>query len=797
MSTQIKKLTIEAFRGIPYLELDLEGKSLLLRGDNGTGKSSIVDAIEFFFSGKVSHLEGVQGLSLQRHGPHVSFSTSNVSIGITFDPGNITLTRSFAARPACPPQFAQYFEVAQTGSFILRRAQILEFIVSQPAERFRAIGSIIGIEELDAYELELMRLRDSLEAKVTSKRTLHKQGMQELSSILEREINTYDDILTALNDVLKGLNLPTVKSLEHIDEHAEVMLRSIKGGAALTRGNILEELLRTSAVQLINDKEVLETIVATNGKIRELLKDGAKKERSIADLLEAGRKVIQDWEMDTCPLCEQEINREELLNTIGKRIGTVKALSEKASEIRKACTIIKGSLEELSKRVTTLVSKSESIPELSEFRDKLKKNLEIINIFITKVDSSGEAEAEIPDDEFQHEVREISSLVNSIGTKCNELFASEKVTEEEKKVLKAVGLIQQTKMKVEELRKISGELIANEKYYKMASKLYSAFTSIKKAKVQDVFNVIQQDMQKFYSMLHPDDPHKNIQLKLPTGRRASIELKIESFGRKDEDPRAFTSEGHLDSLGLCIFLSFVKKFNAGCSLIILDDVVTTVDAGHRENICKLLHNEFADRQLIITTHEGLWYEQLRASQRALGVEGNFKCSTVTKWDLETGPVIRPYKPRWERIQERIAAGDKSAGNEGRIYLEWVLETICEAAEAPVPFRGSRRYEVWDLLPSAKQRLENLVKDAGFKAKITTVFQDLESTVIYGNILSHNNPMAEALSIEEIDRFCGRVHNLYCTFLCPSCGHLLHYYRDLKIIRCSNSNCASPLEIKTK
>ena len=174
MSTQIKKLTIKAFRGIPYLELDLEGKSLLLRGDTGTGKSSIVDAIEFFFSGKISHLEGVQGLSLQRHGPHVSFCVDDVSIGITLDPGNITLTRTFAAGPAYPPQFAQYFEVAQTGSFILRRAQILEFIVSQPAQRFRAIGSIIGIEELDSYELELMRLRDSLEAKVTSKRALHR-----------------------------------------------------------------------------------------------------------------------------------------------------------------------------------------------------------------------------------------------------------------------------------------------------------------------------------------------------------------------------------------------------------------------------------------------------------------------------------------------------------------------------------------------------------------------------------------------------------------------------------------------
>ena len=117
------------------------------------------------------------------------------------------------------------------------------------------------------------------------------------------------------------------------------------------------------------------------------------------------------------------------------------------------------------------------------------------------------------------------------------------------------------------------------------------------------------------------------QLTVALGRRASTELRMESFGREGEDPRALTSEGHLDSLGLCIFLGFVKKFNAGCSLIVLDDVVSTLDAKHRENICKLLLEEFRDKQLIITTHDEVWYKQLRAFQRAYGIEGDFKTLT--------------------------------------------------------------------------------------------------------------------------------------------------------------------------
>ena len=56
---KIKKLYIEAFRGIPKsLELDFANRngdavSAIIYGDNGTGKSSIVDAIEFNLQARI------------------------------------------------------------------------------------------------------------------------------------------------------------------------------------------------------------------------------------------------------------------------------------------------------------------------------------------------------------------------------------------------------------------------------------------------------------------------------------------------------------------------------------------------------------------------------------------------------------------------------------------------------------------------------------------------------------------------------------------------------------------------
>jgi recombinational DNA repair ATPase RecF len=56
MVIKIKTIDIRAIRGITNLELNLNEKNLIIHGENGTGKSSIAEAIEFFFTGTVSHI---------------------------------------------------------------------------------------------------------------------------------------------------------------------------------------------------------------------------------------------------------------------------------------------------------------------------------------------------------------------------------------------------------------------------------------------------------------------------------------------------------------------------------------------------------------------------------------------------------------------------------------------------------------------------------------------------------------------------------------------------------------------
>ena len=58
---KLKQIDIKGLRGIKEsLSLELNGKSVVLYGDNGMGKSSISDAIEWFYTNKVAHLSGTE-----------------------------------------------------------------------------------------------------------------------------------------------------------------------------------------------------------------------------------------------------------------------------------------------------------------------------------------------------------------------------------------------------------------------------------------------------------------------------------------------------------------------------------------------------------------------------------------------------------------------------------------------------------------------------------------------------------------------------------------------------------------
>ena len=509
MSVKIKTIDIHAFRGIPDFELQLDGKNLLLRGENGTGKSSLVEAIEFFFTGKISHLEGTRGLSLQRHGPHVNFEPDDLNVELTFNPGNIVLNRNFASSPSPPEQLKDYFQITQKDTFILRRSQILTFIMSKPADRFRAIGSIIGVEPLDEIELGMMRVRDDLKSRIESKEEKIDGLISDLSTIIETNITKVEEVLSALNEMLQEAGLPLIRSLEDVDKHAEEMLKTVKKTESIDKIRVLNEILGTTKTELIAD-EVIGELNDLNNKVKHLLQEDIRLELSVANLLKSGRKVIKEEEMDICPLCEQKIDREKLLAKINDRLKLLRDLSEKASEVRIMSTPVIDKLNGIVDEFETTISKIESFPELTEKKSKIMEKIAFLNGFVSHITSAKDLKNEIPVQVFNQQKNEINVVWSSISTKCSQLLDAIGLTEDEKRVLGVARLIEQARSKTTELSKVQTELKICQNRFDLAEKIYFTFSETKKTKIQETYDSIHGNIQSFYSMLHPNEPHKNI-----------------------------------------------------------------------------------------------------------------------------------------------------------------------------------------------------------------------------------------------------------------------------------------------
>ena len=70
---KILSLEVKNIRGIKHIKIEPKGNNLVVFGPNGTGKSAIVDSVDFLLTGKISRLigEGTKSLSLKEHGCHV------------------------------------------------------------------------------------------------------------------------------------------------------------------------------------------------------------------------------------------------------------------------------------------------------------------------------------------------------------------------------------------------------------------------------------------------------------------------------------------------------------------------------------------------------------------------------------------------------------------------------------------------------------------------------------------------------------------------------------------------------
>lgn len=739
---EIERLTIRNFRGIRgEMNIEPEGRNLVLVGPNGSGKSSVIEAVDFLLKGKIETLtgEGSSGISLTTHGPHIDadLEDSWVEAEFTHEGESITVRRSFANRSnpeyeasdeAIKKEYAQVEETADRGLHHLSRDEILQFITSRGQTRSERIRSLLNVNHVKERRLVLNRAASHFEQLDEQKQREATSIREGLADLLDFEDYTEKKLLSAINDLRTELGGDAIDSLSKDEFRVDIESPSqrIRHSPAFSSDGrqYLDELQSWFSEDITEFLERHDEFVQAWSDFDP--DEAAVRALRQRELLELGRDAIEP-ETEQCPLCTKAWDPDELEQVLNDRLEEADELSDKIAELQE----IRSHAQQL---LTNVRVQAESYLELLNQDEEIDPNpieefIEIISTWEDSYDTDlldGHSEYERSSSELLELLRPQLALgfLESLESRIvdePELDDIERVWEE----LRAAETRYLNLIETEKL---------TEQYEDAGRQVRSAHQAYIEAK-NEVLGAIYTDVEgkfvEYYTLLHDDEPHLSAELSTTT---AGLDFHVGFHERGSHPPHALHSEGHQDSMGICLHLALCDwlKREEIHPLVMLDDVVMSIDSEHRKPLANLLGSEISEEyQLLITTHDDLWHRHLRSA----GVVRSSNVIRFVDWNIENGPrTMEQPEMEWETIHELLAEGKvPSAAFQTRRLSEWFLREACDQLDAKVRFDSDSNWTLGDFKAGATSRLSTLLG----KAK--------QAEQSWGNDISHLNDLDDTLS----------------------------------------------------
>lgn len=177
-------------------------------------------------------------------------------------------------------------------------------------------------------------------------------------------------------------------------------------------------------------------------------------------------------------------------------------------------------------------------------------------------------------------------------------------------------------------------------------------------------------------------------------------------------PQQFLNEARLSALALAIYLAgrlacTPTATATALKLLVLDDVLIGLDHSNRLPVLDVLNSKFADWQIVLLTHDRVWFEMARFH---LGSTGQWKCLEVFEGEDVERHIPAPTV-RAPGIKAANASLDQAcafladhhipaAANYTRAAFELALKSFCERFGVPVVFKTDARHLDTEKLLSA-------------------------------------------------------------------------------------------------
>ncbi len=127
-------------------------------------------------------------------------------------------------------------------------------------------------------------------------------------------------------------------------------------------------------------------------------------------------------------------------------------------------------------------------------------------------------------------------------------------------------------------------------------------------------------------------------------------------------------------------------------LMVLDDVLIGLDLSNRMPLLEMLRAEFGDWQIVLLTHDPVWFEMAREFTEHVGDWAYIRLFDAPHPHYGSAPRLETDARDLERAKQYLAAGDlKASAVYARAALEKRLRKTCSEKAVRVRFRSNPKY----------------------------------------------------------------------------------------------------------
>ncbi|ABR30945.1 hypothetical protein SU69_05535 [Thermosipho melanesiensis] len=666
---KIKTVKINGIRGFQYHEaphvISLDCNHFFLFGENGTGKFSFFDALEWGLTGDVNETRVRKVGSKQEYlrnkfclpgdEPYVEVKYKNNS-------KEATCKRILGRQNDC-----EIIEGIENNFIDSKRIE--EFVIDTKQSLWNRFARLLGFDSLIKFEEQLKRLRN--------------KAKNEYESIKEK-LNEKRKQIRDIEEEIKNLELRLKKELgenwksQLVDKDKQGLLET------LNKLREKEEALKNFEKTFI-EKNNLKTQLNNIESTKEMLKISTNEIQISRVINEALNYFYQKEDINKCPVCGQPIVYKQVL----KRLETLKKDLDKIISLDNQKEI-------LNKKLSDLDLKE------NELKKKLQKYYKDMSIFENSEKSNF----------IKYEIGPTSIEVRKLE---KQIF----LLEEKGRYMKSIDDLEKQE---EDLKQLKNQHYLKKKIYEDIDKFYTLYLTkygktiqeelerISKSEVTNVYNEITQAKNQFIEY---------IEIK-PNIENHEITFKLKIRGKEElVDAITFLSTGHLRCLGFALLIARVKLNSSNVNFIAIDDPIYSVDHERRYFLIKYLRKLANEGyQLIITTSDRTFFDIIRHQ-----FNGNSFNAYKAFLDDYTGlgtqeAILGSVKIKgWpnnyiEKAEEHLENKDlRAAALYSRLALETVFSMAAKKIKLEVPYDEVEKIGIKGF------------KDAGLKKKLEKVYCD--------------------------------------------------------------------------